>query len=326
MKHGKKFLSAIALTLCAATLTACAGTSQKVTFEEYWLEDAGIAPNVSPETVLETLVYDVEFKKASGLNDDYTVDYKNGVYTTKLTLNEGVYRYETSLSIKVTYTVDGQSDTMNDSIVSWVEFKKNAKLQPIKSHKEIVCHSPEGGGATIETCYKKHDYTVDTTYNENGLGGKSVIVNNDSDNNSDTTEKVTLPKTFTVEDKYTCLDNEQLLFALRGLSQSTSTASVSVYAPFPGVVQTINVGYSSLEKGTEFTFEKNGVSKEQVINYYPVSVKINAQLPGATQSVWIAETTNAHSNTFRNLILRLETPLSYNLGSLIYKLKSANFV
>lgn len=321
MKHGKKFLSAIALTLCAATLTACAGTSQKVTFEEYWLEDAGIAPNVSPETVLEALEYDVEFKKASGLNDDYDVYYENGVYKTKLTLNEGVYRYETSLSIDVTYTVDGQSETKSDSIVSWVEFKKNAKLQPIKSHKEIVCRSPEGGGATIETCYKEYNYTVDTTYNENGLGGKSVIVNNDPLANNDPQEK-----TFTVEDKYTCLDNEQLLFALRGLSQSTSTSSVSVYAPFSGVVQTINVGYSSLEKGTEFTFKKNGVSNKQVINYYPVSVKINAQLPGETQTAWIAETTNAHSNTFRNLILQLETPLAYNLGTLIYTLKSANFV
>lgn len=326
MKHGKKFLSAIALTLCAATLTACAGASTKVTFEEYWLEDAGIAPNVSPETVLEALEYDVEFKKSSGLNDDYSVHYENGVYTTKLTLNQGVYRYETSLSIDVTYTVDGQSDTKTDSIVSWVEFKKNAKLQPIKSHKEIVNHSPESDGATIESCYTKYDYTVDTTYNENGLGGKSVIVNNDPDNNPDTTEKETLTKTFTVEDKYTCLDNEQLLFALRGLSQSTSTASLSVYAPFSGAVQTINVGYSSLEQGTEFTFEKNGVSSTQVINYYPVSVKINAQLPGATQTVWIAATTNAHSNTFRNLILQLETPVFYNLGTLVYKLKSASFV
>ena len=317
MKHGKKFLSAIALTLCA-TLTACAGTSTKVTFEEYWLEDAGIAPNVSPETVLEALEYDVEFKKASGLNDDYSVHYENGVYTTKLTLNQGVYRYETSLSIDVTYTVDGQSDRKTDSIVSWVEFKKNAKLQPIKSHKEIVNHSPEGEGTTIESCYTKYDYTVDTTYNENGLGGKSVIVNN--------TTSTSEEKTFTVEDKYTCLDNEQLLFALRGLSQSTSTASLSVYAPFSGAVQTINVGYSSLEQGTEFTFTKNGVSSTQVINYYPVSVKINAQLPGATQTAWIAATTNAHSNTFRNLILQLETPVFYNLGSLIYKLKSASFV
>ena len=314
MKYGKKILSAIALTLCAATLTACAGTSEKVTFKEYWLEDA----NVTPATVLETLEYDVTFKKSAGLNESYTVDYKNGVYTTKLTLNEGVYRYETSLNIDVTYTVGEKSVTKNDSILSWVEFKKTAKLQPIKSHKEIACHSPANGGSTIETCFVASDYTVETTYNENGLGGKSVIVDNAT--------KASQESTFTVEDKYTCLDNEQLLFALRGLTQSTITASLSVYAPFSGVVQSIDLTYSSLKKGTEFVFQKGESQVKQAINYYPVSMKINAQLPGATQTVWIAETTNAQSNTFRNVILQLETPLSYNLGTLIYKLKSANFI
>ena len=314
MKYGKKILSAIALTLCAATLTACAGTSEKVTFKEYWLEDA----NVTPATVLETLEYDVTFKKSAGLNESYTVDYKNGVYTTKLTLNECVYRYETSLNIDVTYTVGEKSVTKNDSILSWVEFKKTAKLQPIKSHKEIACHSPANGGSTIETCFVASDYTVETTYNENGLGGKSVIVDNAT--------KASQESTFTVEDKYTCLDNEQLLFALRGLTQSTITASLSVYAPFSGVVQSIDLTYSSLKKGTEFVFQKGESQVKQAINYYPVSMKINAQLPGATQTVWIAETTNAQSNTFRNVILQLETPLSYNLGTLIYKLKSANFI
>lgn len=314
MKHGNKILSALALLLCATTLTACAGMNEKVTFKEYWFEDS----NVTPSTVLETLEYDVEFKKASSINDGYTVDYKNGVYTTKLTLEGDVYRYETTLNIDAVFTVGSQMVTKNDSIVTWVDFKKTAKLQPISSHKEFINHSPTNGGSTIETCYMEYDYTVDTTYDENALGGKTKIVNN-------ATQK-TQEKTFTVEDKYTCLDNEQLLFALRGLSQSTSTASISVYAPFSGVVQAIRLNYSSLKKGTEFAFEKNGVSSKQVVNYYPVSVAINAQFPGATQTVWIAETGNAQSNVFRNVILQLETPLSYNLGSLIYKLKSANFI
>lgn len=313
MKHTKKILSAIALTLCVATLTACAGANEKITFKEYWLEDA----NVTPATVLETLEYKVEFKKASGISDDYTVDYQNGVYTTKLSLTGDEYLYETSLNIDVIYTVGTQTVTKNDSLVSWVKFKKTAKLQPIASHKEIVNHSPESG-STIDTCFILYDYTVDTTYNENGLGGKSVIVNNAT--------QAKLEQSFTMEDKYTCLDNEQLLFALRGLSQSTSSASVSVYAPFSGVVQSIDLTYSSLQKGTEFTFQKGESQVKQVINYYPVSVKINAKLPGETQTVWIAETTNAQANAFRNVILQLETPISYNLGSLVYKLQSANFI
>ena len=148
-----------------------------------------------------------------------------------------------------------------------------------------------------------------------------MIVNNDPETKSAPQER-----TFTVEDKYTYLDNEQLLFALRGISQSTATASVSVYAPFSAVVQNVSLTYSTLQKETEFSFKKGGEEIKQVINYYPVSMKINTKLPGATQTAWIAETTNTHSNMFRNVMLQLETPLSYNLGSLIYKLKSANFI
>lgn len=322
MKHGKKLLSAIALTLCAATLTACAGTNERVRFKEYWFENSNVPPATVLETLeLETLEYEVEFKKASGISDDYTVDYKNGVYTTKLSLTGDEYLYETSLNIDVTYTLGTQTETKKDSLVSWVKFKKSAQLQPIASHKEIVNHSPSDGGSTIKTCFVAYDYTVDTTYNENGLSGTSEIVG--SVNGKKQPKKV---QTFTVENKYTCLDNEQLLFALRGLSQPTSSASVSVYAPFAGVVQSINLNYAALQKGTEFTFRKGETQVQQVINYYPVSLKINAKLPGATQTAWIAETTNPQSNTFRNVILRLETPLSYNLGSLIYKLKAANFV
>ena len=315
MKHGKKLFSTLALALCATTFISCGGANEKVTFKEYWFEDA----NVTPATVMETLSYDVEFKKSSGLSTNgYIVDYKNGEYTTKLTLTGDVYRYETSLTIDAVFTVGNQTVEKSDSILSWVEFKKTAKLQPIASHKEIVNHSPSNGGTTIETCFIPCDYTVDTTYNSDGLGGKTVIVNNKNEAKQE--------KTFNVEDKYTYLDNEQLLFAIRGLSQSTATATLSVYAPFSSVVQNISLQYSALKKGTEFTFQKGEEKIKKVINYYPVSVKINAQLPGATQTVWIAETGNASANTFRNVILQWETPLSYNLGSLIYKLKSANFI
>lgn len=317
MKHGKKLLSAIALTLCATTLIACANSNDDVMFRKYWLEDV----DVTPSTVLETLEYDVAFDEDSGLNENYTVDYKNGKYTTKLTLSEGVYCYETSLNIDVIYTAGNQTLEKHDTVVTSVKFKETANLQPISSHKEIICHSPSNGGSTLETCFVAYNYTVDTTYNENGLGGTSVIVNNDPE--ADNTPQT---QTFTVESKYTYLDNEQLLFALRGLSQSTTSASVSVYAPFSGVVQSINLTYDSLQKGTEFTFMKGETQIKQVINYYPVSMKINTQLSGTTQTVWIAEMTNAKSNAFRNVILQLKTPLSYNLGSLIYTLKSANFI
>ena len=101
----------------------------------------------------------------------------------------------------------------------------------------------------------------------------------------------------------------------------------AVYAPFTNAVQTIKASFASKEEGTEFTFKKDAEEekKSRVINYYPVTLSIDAENPGQSQTAWIAETGNAKDNLYRNVILRLETPISYNLGTLIYELSSAEF-
>ena len=74
---------------------------------------------------------------------------------------------------------------------------------------------------------------------------------------------------------------------------------------------------------------KNG-SEEKVkstITYRPVSMVLDEKNPGATQTAWIAKKpeTSSNSNVNRNVLLRLETPLSYGLGSLVYTLNSATY-
>ena len=308
----KTLLSLTALLVCATTLSACANANNKITFKSYWLENVGYTPNV----VSETLVYDVEFEKGEGLSTNgYTVDYTNGTFETKLSLEEGYYLYETFLTIDVTYLYGSNTLTATDTTTSWVKFENTALMQPIASHKEIKNHVLNGDGTELAL----YDYTIDTEYAADHKSGKTTIVNN---GNTTRTEK-----SFTFEDKYTCLDNEQLLFSLRGISQSTTTSgSFYVYAPFSSKVQTINVNFSSKVAGEEFKFDKNGTPFEGVVSYYPVSVVINAQSSGATQTAWIATTNDASSNTYRNVILQLKTPLSYNVGTLVYKLKSASFI
>ena len=48
-------------------------------------------------------------------------------------------------------------------------------------------------------------------------------------------------------------------------------------------------------------------------------------MPGTSQTVWVAKTTDAQKNSHRNAILRIETPLYYSMGSLVYELKDATF-
>lgn len=313
----KTLISCLAVMLCTTTLAACVNTDKHVSFSHYWYQDSDI-----PTATAETLVYDVRFEAGSGLSQNYTLDYK-GTYTTVLQPQDetGKLRYETSLVMDVTYTLNGEPVTLQDTVTSWVEFTANKSLTPIAAHKEIKCHSPNNAAANaLEECYTKYDYTVDTTYAADGTGGSCTIVNNASEGSS--------TPTFELEDKYTALDNEQLLFALRGINPSTYGApSFYVYAPFTNAVQTVEASFGSKEEGTEFTFKKNGEEEKtsRVINYYPVTLTISSSTPGQSQTIWVAETSDAKSNAYRNAILRMSAPISYNLGTLVYELSSADF-
>ena len=63
---------------------------------------------------------------------------------------------------------------------------------------------------------------------------------------------------------------------------------------------------------------------KKTIDYRSVTMKLSSSNPGATQTAYIATYDNAEMNTHRNVMLKLETPLAYNLGTLVYSLKSIN--
>ena len=61
------------------------------------------------------------------------------------------------------------------------------------------------------------------------------------------------------------------------------------------------------------------------VDYYPVSVSLNAELSGTNHIVWIAAHSNPQQNANRNVILKMEANFPYNMGKLVYNLKSASF-
>ena len=312
----KTLISCLALTLCATTFTACVKTDKHVSFSYYWYQDADITTAGE-----ETLVYDVRFELSSGLSQNFTVDYKGTLTTVLKTVDENKFRYESNLVMDVTYTLNGEMETLQDTVNSWVEFKNDKSLTPIASHKEIVNHSPANATATaLSDCYVKYDYTVDTTYASDLSGGSSTVVNGET--------QASQAPTFEFDDKLTSLDNEMLLLAIRGINPASYSApTFSVYAPFTNAVQTVKASFGAKEEGTEFTFKKDSEEekKARVINYYPVTLSLDEKNPGQSQTAWVAQTNNAKENLYRNVILRLETPIAYNLGTLIYELSSANF-
>lgn len=318
----KNMKTLLALLLSATCLTACS-TSQKVSFSEYWRADSATKQDIS-----ETLEYAVTYESNDGATA-YSLDYTNGKYVTTLTTEtdengKKYYCYKTELTVTAVYTFNGEVAEFNDRTLTEVHFEQSSSLKPTYSRKEFVNHSPVYGltvseQTALDECYAPYDYVVETTYStiENGVG-KCVVTNNEKTTTSENDFELDV-------EKYTYLDNEQLLFALRGIKATASTAhTFMVYSPFARIGQRVKATFSSKE-GTEFSYRRDGTDVKETIEYYPASIVLNEKNSGTTQTAWYAAITNPQSNTYRNVMLRLEVPLTYSLGTLTYQLTSANF-
>ena len=318
----KLITPALTAILGVSLLSAC-GTNYKVSFEDYWKQTVNqtILQNVS-----EVCEYDVTF--TAGENDAYLLKYQNGTYTTTFTSetnnNNTTYSYSTELSIQVQYTVDGHSsEWLQDSVVSTVKFQASDKgLKPISSEKRTVSHSPASITVpSLATAYKQYDISVVTQYDENCTKATTTMTNNLKDTNNVDTQ------TFTIKhDTYNYLDNEQLLFAIRCLNPATNASNrFQVYSPFTKAIQKINVNYGTVAT-KDFVLDIDGNAGTKQIAYYPTTIQLNTKdgNSGADKTVWIAEA-KAENNTYRNVILRQEIPVAYNLGTLAFDLKKVNF-
>ena len=266
----KSIFSCVALILTASFLTACAGTSQKIIFSSNWQLDNTVQQN----EFSEKLEYAVTFEKGTPIHDDYSLDYTNGTYTTSLTTEQlngrTIYAYETKLQIDVVYQFGAEIMQLTDSVHSLVKFEKTDKaLRPISSHKEVYSNSPANGATAIENCYQLFHYSVDILYNED-YSGEATIKSLTEENTEERTNSFKVNT-----EKYTCLDNEQLLFALRGINPSLSTtAKFNVYSPYVKATQSVKATFAT-EEGMDFSFLKNSVAVKETIQYYPVSVALD---------------------------------------------------
>lgn len=324
----RKSVLAIAALLIGSTMFAsCTNNNQKVQFSEYWHKDM----NTPSATVLEQLTYKVETDTSSaGSATYYSVDY-NGTYTTKLEKDaDNNYVYTTELSVTAVYDYrTGKSPELKDSVKSTVVFQNAANaLKPVRTEKEIVSHSPVNGEIDANTdfnAWKTHcKVVVDYSKNQSTVYN---LLRAENENGYKTTDEIE------IEDKdakkYSYLDNEQLLFALRGINPTTTTSpTLLVYAPFSGAVQQIKATIGTLTVADDFAFQSvdSGAEVKEDISYYPITLSINAKNSGAEHTVWIAKATNPNNNQYRNVMLKYQAPIAYNLGKLVYTLTSADFI
>ncbi len=312
----KKLFPILALALAFTTLSACTNADYKLTFYPNWCEK----PLDNAETVSETLVYKVEGKNISA---PYELAYKNGTYTATLTSTANGYVYETALSVEVDFGFAVETPIV-DTVTTRVEFLTSGNaLKPVSSVKSVSSHSPldVAEPTKAEDCYSEYKYTIETTYNADGNANSKV-----TNQLPETPISTNYGFTYT-DDEYTYLDNEQLLLALRAISNSTTSGSVNVFSPYVQRVQKVNVTLADAT-AKDFSYTLNGSPTTSSIEYRTASLVLDEKNPGGTQTVWLAKNTvdssdpNKHVNQYRNMILYMETPLAYAFGSLTYTLTS----
>ncbi len=321
---GKKIVLSVVALLGATTLAACTGVSKKIVFSEYWQENSS-----APAVISETLEYAITFDKGNGIGLealDYKLSYGEGTYKTILTstnLTEGTgYTYTTEMKIPVTYELGNTKQTYNDVVTSTVTFLEARQgLRPIKSEKNVESHTPTQNTPTkLEDCFKHYKYETETTYKADGTGSSTVTYTVHP-----STSLVGKPQTSSFEygkEDYTYLDNEQLFLALRAVPTSSTSGTFECYNPYDKTMQNLKFSFGSVT-GKPFTHTVNGTPLSgATVNYREVTLKLDARNAGATQTAWIANATDASKNPNRNVLLKLSVPIFYNIGTLVYELKT----
>lgn len=309
-----------------------------------------------PEYTKEEIVYEVSFDGSSASNSSYSVEYKDGTFTTEFYAqaydwsaknipekyrrdeSEIVYRYTTTLNVKVRYTLkkDGSaSEWMDDVVVNDSYFRAAGKrLQPVYSRQESQSSSPARRSAdTLEKTYNR----VNAVY-ENYYAYDCGEVTAYSTVNGKSAEKVhgKLNKI-----SYSFFDNAYLYTAVRSMTLSeTLTQTVTMFSGANMGTENYSVRGGRADIPAE---ELKAISAElnRVGLYHPVTkdaegndvedkgvpataVAVNnvgSKLVGAQQIIWYASVTDPDMNTARATMLKIAAPLPYNLGILNYKLK-----
>ncbi len=314
----KKLLPIFATMLVGATaaLSGCTAGNNAIAFKHYWLKNP-----ISPQkSFTETLKYDVKFEKAAGYDDlSYRYEYTDGEYVTTLTqFSNDQFEYTTKLTINVTFSSDraGEVLVMQDVVESSVLFQTaNKDLAPIQSSKTVLSHFPMNitGSAALQDCYLKSNYTLSTVYAE----GKGVCTYQDLIPDAD--GKVSEAKILNVDlgKKLTYLDNEQLLLAMRAFDPTVNSGNVHSFSPFTRTTQKVAYSFKAEEEASaELAIAENGAeATKKKFKYRVATLSLKEANSGQAQTAWVA-TEN------RNLILRLETPFSFNHGKLVYTLNS----
>lgn len=326
----KKIRLAGLLLLAPLTLLSACSGGTPLSFTANWYRNTALGGSVND--TLEELTYEVSFTPAEN-DSSFSVEYDTGSYTTRLVnaniaLSDGStkegYIYTTELTISGRYRLGSEvSEDFSDRVSSSVSFLPVTDgLKPVKSDKEVLSTSPLlSSPETLEGAIETYHYTYDVSYDAALTTATAVY----TDLNAETPAPET--REYAIDGTTTYLDNEQILFALRGLSLS-SVATFRTVNSVMGIVTEVSTGTSttgptSLKESVDFTMDGTAVKTE--IDAVQVPIIYQSTPSGQQQDLVYAATTDTNNNTYRNVLLRMEVPVLQSLGTLVYRLKEATF-
>lgn len=298
----------------------------------------------------ETVSYSVTFDSSSASNSYYSVDYRNGSYKTNFyggyydwsadsipeayrqDTNELVYYYETELEISVQFTYGDENsgnrestEWFSDSIITKAVFRSAGdNLAPVYSCQKIVSHTPANLQAgSLEETYETVEAEYECFYNY-GCSQATVL----STLNGEDSEKTYYDLDETANSLF---DNAYLYIAVRSMKLSSSLSqTINIFSAVSGGVSAYTLsGSDEALSADEQTKVSEELEKRQLYTQSgdstlaTVAVDIaysGGNLSGTTQTVWFAAIEDSDNNTARATMLKISTPLSYSLGTLVYTL------
>ncbi len=329
----KKIRLAGLLLLAPLTiLSACSG-GVPLSFTANWYRNTALGGNVND--TFEELTYEVTFTPAETTAGTLTAEYDTGTYKTKLenknlTLEDGStkegYTYTTELSLSGRFRLGSEvSETFHDTVTSTVSFLPAPDgLRPVGSEKEVISTSPVLSEPTsLENAYTTYHYTYSVVYDAALTTATATYTDLTADG-----EGTPQTREYDIEGDTTFLDNEQILFALRGIDLSTTSASFRTINSVMGIVSEVATstnaaGHTSVQESVDFTMDGTAVKEE--LEAVEVPLIYQSTPSGQAQTLVYAATTDPADNTYRNVLLRMEVPVLQSLGTLVYTLKEAAF-
>lgn len=308
-------------------LSGCGGVTPTLNFSANWYKRTDLTNNI--EETHELLEYNVSFDPVRSENG-FALSYQDGLFKTELhndydeAKGRGVYVLSSELTIKVSFELQGKkTDTFEDRVFSEARFLSAAEgLIPVSSRKEVVSHVPyTENPLAIEACYNFYDYTFETVYDSSLSRAETVFTDKTAP------DKEPTRRTYELKGDGSFLDNEEILFALRGLDFVKNMTFRSINT-VTGKVQNVIISEVSdcPKEHLDWSFEADGQTVNTGdIEATSIMLSYSGANAGQPQSLVYAKKADPLSNTYRNVLLELNAPVSYSLGTLHYRLSKATF-